>query len=305
MTSKRTTLVIVAVVAAVGVCVAPLAIRGGVRYYALQKVLRLPEARQRLSVRPSRRTLTALPHVQPINLGYATFDTGSSNPISIEASSSGASVLLTNRDISMAFLPPFSREKTTNLTSAKVSTVEARKHPHILAYMQELKTNRITAEMTLEETGLLPFSEILLMSNDDFFVYSMRLADKAGNRFGLNEVQFFESPDAKGIARIGKATNDSRFAAVFLASLDGTREVGLLMTIPETASNDLPMLLDPILRSFRFTTEKVDDREKVKALIRGAGIRQREDNQQDGAANGSQPIRSETNRTSSAAGSRR
>ncbi|HYT59018.1 MAG TPA: hypothetical protein VEL06_02545, partial [Haliangiales bacterium] len=290
MMSNRTALVIVAVVVTAGVFVAPVAIRGGLRYYALHKVLSLPEARQRLSVRPSRRTFTTLPHVHLINLGYATFDTGSTNPISIETSSSGASVLLTNGDVSMAFLPPFGPEKGTNLISVKVPAAEARRHPHTLAYMQEMETNQMAAEMKVEETTMLPFSAILSMSGDDFLVYSMKLAVKAGNRFGSKEVEFFESPDAKGIARFGKTTNDERFAAVFLASADGSKEVGLLLTATEASPKRLVESLDPILRSFRFTTEGVDDRDRIKAMIRGAGIHQRQESQPDGAANGSQPL---------------
>lgn len=275
MKSNRTALVIIAVALAAGVAFAPLAIRGALRCYALHKVLRLPEAQARLAVKPSRRTLTGQVHVHPINLGYATFDTGSTNPISIETTSSGASVLLTNRDVSLSFLPPFSPGKSTNLISAKVSAREARVHPQTLARMQEWEANPMAAEIAIEETQILPLSQILFMSKDDFPLYSMRVALKAGNHYGSREVQFFESPDAKGIVRIGETATDSRFAAVFLASQDGTKNVGLFLKVPETASNDLSASLDPILRSFRFTTERVDDREAVKTLIRGAGIQQR------------------------------
>jgi hypothetical protein len=282
MTSNRTVLVIVVSVVAAGVLIAPLVIRGGLRYYALDKVLRLPEARARLAVQPIRRTFTAQARVHPINLGYGTFDTGSTNPIWIGATSSGVAVLLTNADVSMAFLPPFGPEKTTNLISARVSAGEARTHPHTLAYMQEMEGDQMNAEMRMEEIRLIPISKILLMSSDDFLGYSMKLALKAGNRFGSKEVQFFDSPDAKGIARIGKTKNDSRFAAAFLVSPDGTREVGLLLTIPEASSSDLSASLDPILRSFRFTAERVDDRDKIKALIRAAGIQSKEDSQPRG-----------------------
>jgi len=141
--------------------------------------------------------------------------------------------------------------------------------------MQEWEADQMAAEMAVEETQILPLSKVLFMSNDDFLLYSMRLALKAGNRFGSREVQFFESPDAKGIVRIGKTATDSRFAALLLASPDATKNVRLLLTIPDARSNGLSASLDPILRSFRFTTQTIDDREALKALIRGAGIQQR------------------------------
>jgi hypothetical protein len=138
------------------------------------------------------------------------------------------------------------------------------------------------------------------MSNDEFLGYSMRLLFKSADQFGSREVQFFENRYAKGIARIGKATNDNRFAAVVFASPDGTRQVGLQLKIPDESTNDLSTVLDPILGSFRFTADRVDDQEKVKALIREAGIRQREDSQRDTA----ERIGAETNRRPSAAGFR-
>jgi hypothetical protein len=305
MTSNRTVLVIIGVALGAVALIAPLAIRAGLRYSALERVLRRPEARQRLAVQPSSRTLTTLPHVQTINLGYATFDTGSTNPISIEGTSNGAAVLLTNRDVSMAFLPPYGLEDPRNRSSAKVSPGEARAHPHTLAYMQQLEGDQVTAEMAMEETRILPFSKLLRMSNDDFLAYSMRIALKAGNSAGLKEVQFFNAPDAKGIVRIGKNTNDNRFAAVFLASPDGARKVNLLLRVCGSSSSDIWASLDPILRSFRFTADTVDSRDRVKALIRAAGIRQREDSQLGGAANRSQPVHPSTNQTSAAAGSGR
>jgi len=46
------------------------------------------------------------------------------------------------------------------------------------------------------------------------------------------------------------------------------------LNLAETSSEDIAGLLDPILRSFRFTTDSVDDKEKIKSLIREAGIPQ-------------------------------
>ncbi len=302
MRSTRSSLVTVAVAVAICVLIAPLVIRGGFRYYALRRVIKLPEARERLAVQPRRRTLAALPRVHPINLGYASFDTGMTNLISIEAISSGASVLLTNSDLRVVFLPPFCPEKSMDLpsASARVSANEARAHARKL----EMEADQVAAEMRMEETQLLPFSKVLFMGNDDFLLYAIRLTLKAGNRWSSREVQFFEGPDAKGIVRIGKASNDRRFASVFLASRDGTKAVGFQMTIPRATSNDISTSLDPILRSFHFTTDTVDNRDTIMALIRGAGILRR-DGTQDGSAFRSQPNGSETNRTPSAAGFRR
>jgi hypothetical protein len=275
MAFNRITVLIAALAIAATVAVAPLAIRGSLRFYALNKVLRLPQAQARLAVKPTRRTLSGESPVRLINLGYATFDIGSTNQLFMETTPSGASVVLTNRDVYMAFLPPFAPHKPTGLGFAKIPAGEARTHPTTLARMKEWEGDQMAAEMAWEETQPLPLSKILFMSNDDFLLYSLKVAFKAGNSNGSKEVQFFQSPYAKGIVRVGKSTNDSRFAAVFLASLDGAKNVGLLLEIRGLPPSSLSNYLDPILRSFRFTVEIVDDREAIKALIRRVGIPQR------------------------------
>jgi len=143
--------------------------------------------------------------------------------------------------------------------------------------MKEWENDLMAAEMAWEETQPLPPSRILLMNNDDFLLYSLKVVFKAGNRIGSNGVEFFQGPYTKGIVKVGQTTNDSGFASIYLASLDGTKNVGLLLRLPSPSSTNLSDYLDPILRSFRFTAERVDDRKAVKALIRGAGIQQRKE----------------------------
>jgi hypothetical protein len=276
MTTNRTKLllaaVLLAVVASVGT---PLAIRGGIHYFALRKVLTWPNARARLAVTPVRRTFTGYTPVHPVNLGYATFDTGSTKPLFIEARAAN-SLVLTNHDVWMAFLPPFGPMKLANSVSANVSATERTRHPHMAVVVAEWKTNPITMSMAEEEAQILPLSKTVFMSKDDYLLYSLELAMKAGNRLGSGGVQFFESPTVKGIVWIGADTNDVRSAAVSLASFDGTRNVGLHFELRGTSSTNLSPLLDAIIRSFRFT-EKVDEPEAVKAMIRAAGIPQRKD----------------------------
>jgi hypothetical protein len=272
MKLKHITLAIGAVALAAAVAVALLAIRGGLRAYALNKVLRLPQAQARLAVKPTRRTLTNSTPVRLINMGYASFDVGSTNHFFVESVASGASVSLTNRDVSMVFLPPFAPCGSSNLASSGMS---ARANPNTLARLKEWKNDQMAAEIAWEETQPMPPSRILLMNNDDFRLYSLKVAFKAGNRFGSKGVEFFQSPFTKGIVRFGETTNDNRFVAVHFRSLDDTKSIGLLLRVPDASSSNLSDYLDPILRSFRFTAEAVDDREMVKDLIRDAGIPQR------------------------------
>jgi hypothetical protein len=95
------------------------------------------------------------------------------------------------------------------------------------------------SEVAWEETQPLPPSKILLM-NGDFLLYSLKVAFKAGNRFGSKSVEFFQSPNTKGIVMVGESTNDSRIAIVNLISLDGMKNVGFRLMLPNPSSTNLP-----------------------------------------------------------------
>jgi hypothetical protein len=240
-------------------------------------VLKLPQAAVRLAIKPTKRTLTNQAPVRLLDLGYATFDSGSTNQFFIESAGSGASIILTNRSVSLVFLPPRAPQKSTNLASSVVSPGIVQAKPDLLTRMKEWENDVMATQMACEETQPLPLSKIFMMKRDDFLLYSLKVAIKAGNGFGSTGVEFFQAPYTKGIIRIGETSNDNGFAAVQLASLDDTKAVGFLIRLTPPSSSNLFDYLDPILRSFRFTAETVEDREVVKALIRGAGIQQRKE----------------------------
>ena len=299
------------VVMTLGACVLMpptfLATRGLFRWYSLHRFLERGYARERVAVEPKTNKLAAIATVGPVNLGYATFDTGSTSPVNICSQAGGASILVVYDDVHIGFLPPFVPGGPSTQAARKraVSREEGRNYPRAMSYVQQMLADPLAAEVAMEATSLLPFSRILLMSKDQFLEYSLKLSHKGSFQRGLNEVYFFESPYAKGITRTGDSTNDRRVASVVLTSPDGRHCVGIHLGVEEGSSQDIGQVLDPIVRSFRFTVDSVQDREKVKALILSAGIQREDDRQQSGAANGSQPIRSQTNSTSSTAGSRR
>jgi hypothetical protein len=285
MEFNRHALILTVVAAACSIAGAWVLLPGIVRVYAVNKFLRLPGARARAAVVPQKRTLTALPVMHPVNLGYATFDTGSTNSISLETTTSGAAVVLTNAHFQMVFLPPFCPQETDNRTSAsaKITAREARSHPHTLGFLQLMETNSLSGEMRMEEARELPLAKILFLSSDDFLLYTITFGHKVTCLWGANEVQFFESPTGNGIVRIGKSAEDRRFAGVFFASADGTRAIGYQLLLSATCPSGIAEVLDPVIRSFQFTAEDISDREKVKALIRKAGILQRPENWQESA----------------------
>ena len=250
---------------------------------------------ERVLVQPRTRELAATATVGPVNMGYAMFDTDSTSPVEIRSQGSGAFLLVVYDDVHVGFLPPFGPSSPSNpaVGTGIADPRGAGKYPRAMSYIRQIVADPVAAEMAMETTSILPFSEILLMSKDDYLRYSLTLREKGSFQRGLNEVQFFKSAYARGIARIGDSPNDRRVASVLFESFDGTRRVGMHLGLRENSSRDVATALDPILRSFRFTVNRVDEREAVRNLIIEAGI-QPEDDIQDGATNGTLPEKKST-----------
>jgi hypothetical protein len=97
--------------------------------------------------------------------------------------------------------------------------------------------------------------------------------------WGSNEIWSFATPHIKGIVRVGEGPDDRQRAVVNLASLDGTRNLMMLVFLLHGSTKDIALALDPILASFQFTIGKVSDRDEIKKLISEAGIPIRPTNQ--------------------------
>jgi hypothetical protein len=231
----------------------PIIIRGAFRYHTVRKLLaNFPYGEQRLSVSPKIKTLTTSTSIKPVNLGYATLDMGSTGQIYVATEGDRAVVVITNTDFEFRLSAPFAFGGPTN---------------------------GVAMHIEVEETRILPISQIALMSKDNFHLYVIKLVSKAGNKWGSNEIWSFTTPHIKGIVREGEGPDDRQGALVNLASLDGTRNLMMLVFLLHGSTKDIALALDPILASFQFTIGKVSDRDEIKKLISEAGIPIRPTNQ--------------------------
>jgi hypothetical protein len=274
---RRTTVWTVAVIAGIGLfamAAGPVIVHGVFRYYMVQKILGLfPDERQRLAVLPQKKMLTAPPATEAVNLGYATFDMGTTGAIYIAAVDDGAAVAVTNDDLGIEFMPPYLPEALTDTSiSSAMIEADAKAGSSLARYVEVARTNVVAAEIELEETRLLPISQIALMSSEDFRLYAVKLVRKAGLFWGSNEIWWFITPRVQGIVRVGEGPNDRQRAQVILTSLDGTRNLAIQAILPHGSSKDIMVALDPILASFQFTIDKVNDRNEIRRLILQAGI---------------------------------
>jgi hypothetical protein len=278
---RRTTSWAIAAVCILGIIAGPIVIRTAFRYYVVQKVLsKLPDAQLRLAVSPTVKTLTAPTSLQPVNLGYATFDMGSTSHIHIEAAGDSAVLEVTNEDFGILLMPPFAPQGLSNSDMSHAAiAADAKAGSSLARYVETELTNSVDAEVEMEETHVLPISQIALMSKDGFYLYALNLINKAGFTWGYNEIYSFTTPHIKGIVRVGRAPADRQHAAVELSSVDGTRNVGMQVVLLHGSQKDIAVALDSILASFEFTIDKVRDRDEIKQLISKAGIPLRPTNQ--------------------------
>lgn len=274
---RRTTVWAFAAIAAIGLfgmVAGPFVVRGAFRYYAVQRALsKLPYAEERLAVLPKTRMLTASTPVQPVNLGYATFDMGTTDPIYIATVGDRGMVVITNADFGFRLTAPYAVGESTNSAIPTPDiAVRAKAGSHLARYVEMGLTDMVAAQVEMEETHILPISRIALMTKDDFYLYALKLVSKAGLTWGDNEIWSFTTPHIKGIVRIGEGPDDRRTAMVNLASLDGTRNLTMLVFLVRDSKADIALALDPILASFQFTIDRVRDRDEIKRLISNAGI---------------------------------
>ena len=283
---RRLAPIIIAAGIATGIIVSLVAVRTGLRLYALNKVLKLPGARQRANLIPKTKILAGSKLTNEVNIGYASFATGSTGKtLVLSTGSSGAFLLVSNWQFHLAILPPFASNPAANLSVAPDS------HPKTARFTQKLQVDPVTAEVEMEEARELPLLKVAVMNQDEFLLYALTLGKKACFRRGGNEVYSFTTPRIKGIVRVGDSPEDRRVASAFIASLDGSENVGCHLSLRDSVSADVGQVLDEILRSFQFTTTNVSNRNEITNLIFSAGIRRRDESKPDSPADGSQPFR--------------
>jgi hypothetical protein len=269
---KRSTRVVLIIAIVVGMPISLFVGRGVLRCFALHKFLKVPVVVERTRVVPTRLTLMSIAPVHPVNLGYATFDTGSTNAISLEARGDGVTLVLSNRDVKLVFQPPSAPAFRDPGVTAKFTDEESLAHPKTVAFLELRQTNALAGQISSEETQPASWPKIFLMSEDDFLLYSAQIGLKGMNKIGTGEVEYFETSTIRGIVRIGRSRTDRQIADAFIYSLGGTREAGFILALPDKSPVKIEDLLAPIIRSFRFTADRVDNREEVKTMIQQAGI---------------------------------
>ena len=278
---------LLAVTVIAGLLFAFVVVRTGLRLYALNKVLSVPAARQRLSVMPKSKSLGASTLTNSINLGYATFSARSSGPTTVQSSgSTGTMLLVSNGQFQLVFLPPFA----SKLTGGSSSVVNAYRYPRLASHLQKWQVDPVAAEVETEETRELPILKVAAMNQEEFLLYSIMLADKACCRRGRNEVYSFTAPHTKGIVRIGDSAQDRRIASASIVSQDRSENVGFHLYLRNDGSTHIGQILDDILSSFHFTTDIVGNHDEITNLISSAGIRRRDENLSDAPGDGSQPV---------------
>ena len=248
---------------------------GGRHCYVNWRILQLsPNIRPRMALQPGKVTYPAMPAVHPVNLGFASADTGTSSVSTVSAFKIGNGIGLKYADVMVILFSPHNPQAPAAEKSqvAMLAESHASTDPRFAEWARGWETNPVAAEVDAEKAQLLPYSTIFFMSEDDFLVYNNRLMMKGVRWPDAYAVNIFETPNVKGIVWIRKTTTGGQSADADLTSPDGTKVVSLNAYIPGNSPRTISQVLDPILGSFRFTADSVTDPAHVQALIHEAGI---------------------------------
>lgn len=272
---RRKAIWAIAVIGVLGIAAGPFVLRGVLRHRTIDRLLgNIPHGRERITVMPTIKTLATVPTaVHSVNLGYATFDMGTNAPIYITAEEMHTAVVITNADFGFRFAGPFGVGELKNSTvSLEDIAARARAGSRLARYVETQLSDMVASQIEMEQTQLLPFSRTTLLLSDDFSLYLLKLTSKARNNWGSNEIWSFTTPYIKGIVRVGQGPTDRQRAVVYLASLDGSRNLTLMAVLLHGSTKDIGAAIEPILASFQFTIDKVPDNIEIMRLISKAGI---------------------------------
>ena len=212
--------------------------------------------------------------MHPVNLGYATFDSGSNGPMVVVAISDGALVAITNDEFAVRITAPFNPSAGTNSPASLAGyarRLKVRDSP-LVEFIEGRSRDAVKMRMGLEETKVHPITNMALMSNNEFRLFLIAIAFKAHSELGHREVCYFTTPHIKALVQVGYVPYDPLHAMVFLNSLDATKYLLMMCELNSHSTGEIVPRLEPILGSFRFTIDKVGDHEATARLISEAGI---------------------------------
>lgn len=220
-------------------------LNAGRRYHALSEIIHSPNAKERISIRPSRRSIQASREmVDKINLGYCKFAIPAMAPLGRSMlNARGTCVSLTNEVMSIYWLAPFSE------------------NPEI----------GVQAEIDAEESEYPTFMQVMFMDQKQFGSLLAELCYKASTSRGWNEIYSCGNQSILCLVRIGDTSTDRLHASVSLSSTSGNRHVGFHLELKPECPVTIDKVLDVMLDSFEFAMETIPDEQTLAKIIREAG----------------------------------
>lgn len=277
MFSKRTTGIIIGVVLVI------LLYAGqhiGMRWYRLRKLYRNLQTQHRAKIVPTELDLTDINATKGVtcNIGYAEFIIPGDSLVDLK-SVSGTSVVAKTESLTLAFLSPWNPKASKN--NLAMLKQELSKLPKDNSLRKTLAGNGITTldlEIYMERLTPEPFLKAIF-SNYDLFKYNtMNLLQKSAMQIGNQSVHTYKTSETRGLIRVGKKQGDKSYAHVVIENLTGTQSVGVYVNLPKGKQGDIMDIVPSIIKTFRFTVEGLESKDKIKEIIAGAGISPRPEN---------------------------
>jgi hypothetical protein len=246
----------------------------GYRLYKIHSILKTPSDFERMSVIPKTIEVCAEQKndLVEVDIGYGTFQ--SAVDFNLNSAGSKHTVILGEADhVKLFIMPPhnpffLSEEKTAELDLLKQLPAD---HPW-RKVSGKSKDTSLDLLIRTEHAQLLPFSEVMHMSNTEFFAYLYQLVMKGIVSGKASEIFEYSTAHTRGLIHVVKTDEGKTKVACAIESSAQNIDVGFNFILSGDTTNNVIEIIEPILATLTFDEEFVCAEELITARISEAGI---------------------------------
>ena len=251
-----------------------ISVHAGYRRYKIHSRLKTPSDFERMMVMP--RTIEVCAKettgMKEYDIGYGTFYSS----IDFDLSSAGSkhTAILGKADkVKLFIMPPNKPISLGSAIAADVDNVDKlpADHPWREIIGKETDTS-IDLLIRSEHAKLRSFTEIMLMSNSEFFAYLYQLVLKGIASNKASEIFEYSTPHTRGLIHVVRTDADKTKVACAIESSAQNIDIGFNFILSGDTTNNVIEIIEPILATLTFDDQFECLEELIAARISEAGI---------------------------------
>lgn len=263
----------------VGILVLAVVLAGwriGARWHVLNKLYSNSKVNHRVAIVPTELDLSKVQVVQGVtcNVGYAEFIIPSTNLVQLNSSGSDCAVVGVTDNLGLIFMVPFDPSSPDKPAADFKNDLIKIPNDHLLRQkLAKAGSTFLDFEISAEQITPPTFWKTVFQNSKLFAFHTLLLSMKAETTgMGMRSVHTYQTPETRGLIRLGEHPDDTSNAHVVIENRAGTQAVGIHIFARNGNTNSIMDMLPIILATFRFTLKNLNSPDHVKQAIIGAGI---------------------------------